>query len=189
MTYGIPMATAAWEGAETLYIYEVDLLGVWTWWGDSIITYSMIQARNQENLLLQLLLCMSPSIIRLGLGLSPYDHRPQLKVRKHIIYMHGEDLIWVWSELGASIWPTSWYKWEAERISYDCYVLWMWDQGLLLGLSLYDHRLATVELNEAYLYSWSRSDWVWRGLGFQIIMQYKSTQSMVDWWSNATIYW
>jgi len=38
-----------------LYIYELDLLWVWTGWGASIITYIIIQVRNQENHLLLLL--------------------------------------------------------------------------------------------------------------------------------------
>jgi hypothetical protein len=33
----------------TLYIYKADLLWAWTGWGASIITYIIIQVRNQEN--------------------------------------------------------------------------------------------------------------------------------------------
>ena len=47
----------------TLYMYEVDLIWVWGGWGATIITYIMIQVRNQENLLLPpWLLTLRPSI-------------------------------------------------------------------------------------------------------------------------------
>jgi hypothetical protein len=51
----------------TSYMYEADLLRVWSEWGASIITYSMIQVRNQENLLLPHL-TVRPSIYQVGVA-------------------------------------------------------------------------------------------------------------------------
>ena len=54
-----------------LYMYKVDLPWVWNGWGASIITYSMMQARNQVNCLLPLLYLPKSNI---RLKLHPYDH-------------------------------------------------------------------------------------------------------------------
>ena len=70
----------------TLYIHKVDLLWVWSGWGVSIITCSILQVRTQVNVLLLLPLLLQVHIyIRLELELHPYDHWPQLKVLKHCI--------------------------------------------------------------------------------------------------------
>ena len=88
-----------------LYMYEEDLLWVWTGWGQSIITYSMTQVRNQVkvNLLLPPLCSVSarPSIycIHMTTGHYTIDNRRCWNT----LYMYEEDLLWVWSGWGASI--------------------------------------------------------------------------------------
>jgi hypothetical protein len=90
-------ALATIQGAETLYIYEEDLLWVWRGWGASIITYSMIQVRNQETLLVLMPPpCVKPSIYQCGVAsciLMTTSHNGRCW---NTSYMYEEDLPWVW---------------------------------------------------------------------------------------------
>jgi hypothetical protein len=61
---------------KSLYMYEEDLLWVWSGLGFSIICNSRTPWQNQENLLVRVLVLPLPRA-DIKLGLHPYDHSPQ----------------------------------------------------------------------------------------------------------------
>ena len=89
----------------TSYRYEDDLIGVWIGWGVSIIVYSisMIQVRNRVNLLLLLLwlVTVRPSIS--GWGCIHMIASRSSTCCWISLYMHDEDLLWLWRWWGVSI--------------------------------------------------------------------------------------
>ncbi len=103
--YGVvslwPLALAMVEGAETFfYIYEVDLLWVWTGWGASIIRTTTPAHSPTASVL-------PPSAdIRLGCGriLMTCSHGWWWS---NTLYIYKEDLLWVWTGWGVSIISTN----------------------------------------------------------------------------------
>jgi len=83
-----------------LYMYDFDLLRVWSGWGASIITYSMLQVRDQVNLLLLPLWCETKHISGWGCVLMPTSHSGRCW---SALYMYDFHLLRVWSGWGASI--------------------------------------------------------------------------------------
>ena len=84
----------------TLYMYDKDLLWVWSGWGVLIITYSTLQVRNRENLLLLPLWCETNHTSGWGCILMTTGSSRRCW---NTLYMHDKDLLWVWTGDGASI--------------------------------------------------------------------------------------
>jgi phosphomannomutase len=68
-----------------LYMYEVDLLWVWSGWDAAIIIYSLIQVRNRVNHLVLLILHLSQS--RYQCGVASIWLPATKNVLKHFIYV------------------------------------------------------------------------------------------------------
>jgi hypothetical protein len=85
-------ASHGWRLLKTLYMYEVDLVGVWSGWGVPIISYSMSPVRNPLKILR---LC--PPLLEwwYGMVLWQYGCPPHIKGAKHLLY--------VWSGSGRSM--------------------------------------------------------------------------------------
>jgi hypothetical protein len=83
----------------TWHVYELDLLWVWSGWDASIMTYSIIQVRNQENHL-QLPVTVRPSISGWGYILMTASRSIRCG---NTLYVYGEDLTRVWGGWSASI--------------------------------------------------------------------------------------
>ena len=115
----------------TLYIYEIDLVWVWTGWGASIITYSMMQARNQVNCL-RPLLYLSKAISGWSCNFMTTSHCSRCW---NTFYMYEVNLLWVWSGWDASIIATAWYKWETNTVSYCCFTYL--PEQILTGVDTY----------------------------------------------------
>jgi hypothetical protein len=112
-----------------LYIYELDLLWVWTGWGASIITCIIIQVRNQENHL-PLPVTVRPSISGWGCILMTASRSRRCK---NTSYVNGKDLMRVWSVWGASVITYS-------MIQVNLLLLWLWiPSDVSLWLHPYDH--------------------------------------------------
>jgi len=89
--------------SNALYVYELDLIWVWSGWGVSIISHSMIQVRNRVNHL-------SPTTTEtstLGDQISLWGcfHMTTRQSGRcwNTLYMYEVDLIWVWSGWGAPV--------------------------------------------------------------------------------------
>ena len=134
----------------TLYMYEVDLIWVWSGVGVVIITYSTIQWETKR-------IPYYHFSLSIRLGLHPYDHQPQYKVLKHIIH--------VWSR------PDMCMKWvrclnrilthatsEKRRESpLPPVSLRLWDPLYIrLGLHPYDHQ-PQYKVLQHYIYVWQQS--------------------------------
>ena len=111
----------------TWYMYEVDLLWVWSGRDAWIIiySYSMIQVRNQDNLILPLPLRLwDQAYIRLWLNNMTTSHCSRCWIA---LYMYKEDLIWVWREWGA------WFKRTNSKQRPTSYTLHQQHPLLVLG--------------------------------------------------------
>ena len=86
-----------------LHMYDVDLIWVWSVWGASIITFTIINYFSEKpaHLLLLLLLWLLDQVY-VRLGMHPYDTN-HIRRCWHTSYMYELDLLWVWSVWNASI--------------------------------------------------------------------------------------
>jgi hypothetical protein len=81
----------------TIYMYEDNLLWVWSRWGASIITCSMIQSKTKSKRISNNShWAVRPSIYQVRVG----SLWPLATV--NTIYMYEDNLLWVWSRWGAS---------------------------------------------------------------------------------------
>jgi hypothetical protein len=89
--WGFVLMTTSHSGRcwNKLYMYEVDLIWVWSGWGASIITYSMLQVRDQVNLLL--LPCETKHISGWGCVLMTTSHSGRWR---NALYIYEVDLLW-----------------------------------------------------------------------------------------------
>ena len=71
--------------SNALYVYELDLIWVWSGWGVSIISHSMIQWETEWITYYHWDQHSERSDITVGL--LPYDHQPEWELLKHFIYV------------------------------------------------------------------------------------------------------
>ena len=85
--------------SNTLYMYKVDLVWVWSGWEDLIITQQYMHFK-----ILTPLLLLSPPFLEwwYGMVLHLYGHPPHIK-GANTFYMYEVDLVWVWSGWGVPI--------------------------------------------------------------------------------------
>jgi len=82
----------SWRCCNTLYMYKVDLLWVWSEWGVSIIIHSMMQARNRVNCLLPFSHLFQEHISGWGCILMTNSHNRRCQ---NASYRYEEDMIGV----------------------------------------------------------------------------------------------
>ena len=117
-----------------LYMYYEDLIWLWSGWEVSIITYSMLQVRIQDNLLLY-----------------HFTERPTISDSRwcwNVWYMYKEDLKWVWSvrmrclkhNLQHDKWESKWPKVSVllpplcvRQSIYQCGVASLWPRAKVEG--------------------------------------------------------
>jgi hypothetical protein len=99
--WGCILMTPSRTPWNTLYMYKVDLIWVWSGWVVLIITYSTLQVRNRVN-------CLLPTTATVTVQqISGWSHilmTPSHSSRRgNTLYMYGVDLPWVWSVWGVLI--------------------------------------------------------------------------------------
>ena len=125
----------SWKSCNTLYIYKVDLLWVWSEWGVSIIIYSMIQVRERE----------SPTVATVTVILSTYQTvvaslwaLAAIALAETCYICTKKDLLSVWSGWSA---PIIVYLLTQVRNRVNILLpLTLWDSAhIRLGVHPHDH--------------------------------------------------
>jgi hypothetical protein len=153
----------------TIYMYEEDLLWVWSGWGASIIMYSMIQVGTQE-LLLPLYNCETKYISGWNCVCMTTSHSSRCW---NTIYMYEEEMLWVWCGWGASI-----ITYSMIQVTDQENFLWLWPHlserpSIGIEISGPGCNLVTTSHSrrcQSALHMYDKDlIWVWRVRGMPII--------------------